>query len=166
YDIVWFEEPVHSADLVAMEKLAAKSPIPVAMGESENTYFGFRDMAKIGVKHLQPCVIGPSVLDWMKIRDLATDKALDFSSGGYSPISAAFIATAPQSALTEYLIPIVKPSFMDTLRKAPVCEHGHFYLPSEPGLPVQPDWERLEVEGQLKKVTYFHARKTKQKVRC
>src|SRR5688500_393529 len=53
-DIAWFEEPVHSADRAALRELcAAPCPIPVAMGESESHWLGFRDLAECGAPHLQ-----------------------------------------------------------------------------------------------------------------
>lgn len=148
YEIAWFEEPVHSADLVAMREVAARCPFPVAMGESERSFYGFRDMASIGVQHLQPPPHAlPSVSEWMQVRDLCLSQEITLSSGGYSPVTAAYVATAPEPVLTEYLAPLLK-DFCDTLSQKPNLEDGWYVLPEQPGLPVKPDWDVLRREGR------------------
>jgi L-alanine-DL-glutamate epimerase-like enolase superfamily enzyme len=139
-----------------MRELGEECPIGIAAGESERTYFGFRDMASVGVKQLQPCIMKlPAVLDWMKVRDLTIERGLELTSGGFSPLTAAFIATASEDSLTEYLVPLLS-IFIETLGKKPELRDGCFYLSSDPGLPIQPEWEKLENGGLVTEVIHFH----------
>jgi len=156
YNIAWFEEPVHSADLRSMKELVEKCPIPISMGESERNFYGLRELVNNGITHLQPVPSNlSSIKDWMDTRDLAANNKLTFSSGGFSPITASYIATASDEAMTEYLFSVIKP-FTDMMKKAPEIRNGCFYLPLEPGLPVQPDWQKLRDKNYLHNIYYYY----------
>jgi L-alanine-DL-glutamate epimerase-like enolase superfamily enzyme len=157
YDLAWFEEPVHSADLAELDKLAKTCPIPIAMGESMRNHYMFESYAKAGVGHLQPKPDGLSgVNEWFKVYDTVKQYGLTISSGGLSQLSASFIATASEDAMVEYLMP-TKKEFIDNFMKlAPEEKDGKFYLPPEPGLPLIPDWELIERAGLLLKKEYFY----------
>ena len=148
--ITWFEEPVHSADRAALRELCATCPIPVAMGESENHWLGFRDLAECGVPHLQP---GPGALPGF---DRWTD-ALWFSrflstgiwsAGGLSHLTAMYVATQPDG-MVEYLRPIIG-HVATCWSSKPAIEGGLIRLPSTPGLPVSIDWEGLNARGAVR----------------
>lgn len=159
YDLAWYEEPIHSADIEELEKLTKICPIGVAMGESMRNHYMFKSYARTGVAHLQPVPesLG-GVREWFKIRDIAKQHGLMLSSGGLSQISASFIATASEDAMVEYLTP-TKKQFMNRFMKiAPQEKDGKFYLPSEPGLSIVPDWGLLEREGLLLKREYFYVK--------
>ncbi|TCL62544.1 L-alanine-DL-glutamate epimerase-like enolase superfamily enzyme [Hydrogenispora ethanolica] len=158
YDIAWFEEPVHAWNFGELGKLTKICPIPVSMGESMRTQYMFEEYAKLGVSHLQPVPSSMGgIREWFRIRDIAKEYGLRFSSGGLSQITGAYIATASEDAMVEYLTPIMK-SFVALMKLAPEARDGKFYLPSEPGLPVDPDWNLLEREGLLRKKEYFYSK--------
>jgi L-alanine-DL-glutamate epimerase-like enolase superfamily enzyme len=158
YDLAWFEEPVHSADLEALGALTKLCPIPVSMGESLRNHYMFEQYAQLGVAHLQPV---PSNLggirEWFQIRDIAKKYGLTFTSGGFSPLTAAYVATASEDAMVEYLTPIMK-SFVAIMKVAPEEKDGKFHLPLQPGLPVDLDWELLENKGLLLTKEYYYSK--------
>ena len=105
YNIAWFEEPVHSYDMTELAKLAEVSPIPLAMGESPRCYFPMESYVQAGVSQLQPIPTNlSSVEDWMKTKKLAREHGLELTSGGYSHLTASFIATGSEEDMVEYLI--------------------------------------------------------------
>ncbi|MGZ3756754.1 MAG: mandelate racemase/muconate lactonizing enzyme family protein [Mucilaginibacter sp.] len=140
-NIYWFEEPIHSASYEQIEELAKRTTVSIAYGESERTSKIFPTLVNSGVRHLQPV---PShlggITEWMQVRDLATKHDLDFSSGGYSLFTSAFIATAPDTARVEYLY-----SLHYSLEKYfliyPAWKNGRFILPEITGLPVRINWD-------------------------
>ncbi len=158
YNLAWFEEPVHSADFDELGKLIKACPIPVSMGESMRTHFMFEEYAKLGVAHLQPVPSSMGgIREWFRIRDIAQEYGLTFTSGGFSQITASYVAAAPDTAMVEYLTPIMK-SFAAIMKVAPEEKNGKFYLPSKPGLSVELDWKLLEKRGLLLKKEYFYSR--------
>ena len=107
--IAWFEEPVHSADRQAMRHLVKTCPFPIAMGESENHWLGYRDLYECGVQHLQP---SPSVLPgydkWREALDWSRKAGPLWSGGGFSHLTAMFVASQ-EDGLVEYLHGIIGP---------------------------------------------------------
>lgn len=148
-DLAWFEEPVHSADRAAIRELCVSCPIPVAMGESENHPLGFRDLAECGVPHLQP---PPHVLPgfdaWRQAADIARTAGRTWSSGGFSHLTAAYLATQPDGVV-EYLRSIIG-HLASVYDAAPTIAEGMIRLPATPGLPVRIGWERLQAASAVK----------------
>lgn len=155
YDIYWYEEPVHSHDLVELEKLCKMCPVMVAMGESLRNHYFFKAYIDAGVRHLQanPPLMGWR--DWSQVRDMAKAHGLMFSANGN--VSTTFLATCCEATPQEYLRPRRLP-VLDLMRKRPLEKDGKFFLPDEPGVCLEPDWALLEARGLLKTVQYFYAK--------
>lgn len=155
YNIAWFEEPVHSYDFEELEKLTSMSPIPIAMGESPRCAKVMYAYVKAGVKQLQPI---PSnlggVQEWMQAKALAKKYNLELTSGGFSHITASYIATADEEDMVEYLAPIMR-TFYDIMDLRPEEKGGKFYLPSEPGISVSPDIHLLIKMGCIAAIEYL-----------
>lgn len=155
YDIAWFEEPVQSYDMMELEKLAKISPIPLAMGESPRCYYPMESYVKAGVSQLQPIPTNlSSVEDWMRAKDLAYNNGLELTSGGFSHLTASFIATGREEDMVEYLIPVISPLY-EIMELRPEEKEGKFFLPLEPGISMSPDFKLLERAGYLKSKEYF-----------
>lgn len=156
-DIAWFEEPVHSADRVALCDLCADCPIPVAMGESECHWLGFRDMLECGVHHLQPAPHQmPGCDRWRDAVAYARQAGPIWSSGGSPYQHAMYIATQPDGVV-EYLRPI-HAQLSTVFAVSPKISDGLIHLPPErPGLPVSIDWTERERAGTVHTVTIQRA---------
>ncbi len=151
FSIAWFEEPVHSADTRATAEVANRSPIPVAFGESEAHWLGFRDLAELGVQHLQPSPFKlPGFRQWREAVDFAEKAGRTWSCGGLSPLGAVYVATR-ERGMVEYLRPIIQPVSACFSVKPPEPTDGTFNLPTDrPGLPVEVDWAGLRSRNALR----------------
>ena len=152
--LTWFEEPVHSADLSAVEKYCNESPIPIALGESERTDRTFDFFHRLGVKHFQPQVHKmASVQEWLNIRDLAKEKSCILSSGGVAPLAAQMVATCNfDEAYCELLTPLMG-EYHTFMKTPPRLADGKYYLEHERGLGMNIDWQKvnkLDLMGDLK----------------
>jgi L-alanine-DL-glutamate epimerase-like enolase superfamily enzyme len=137
FDIAWFEEPVHSADRAALRDLCRDCPIPVAMGENENHWLGFRDLAECGTPHLQACPQAIAGFDrWREAIGFATTT---WTAGGITPFTAMYVATTPGGGgsggggMVEYLEPVIAP-LMTCFTDCPAIENGRLTLPTTPGV--------------------------------
>jgi L-alanine-DL-glutamate epimerase-like enolase superfamily enzyme len=147
-DIAWFEEPVHSADRLGLRELCRACPIPVAMGESENHWLGFRDLHECGVQHLQPsphCL--PGYARWREAIAWA-EKNPVWSAGGLSHLTAMYVATRPGGSV-EYLRAIIG-HLATCWSVKPKIADGAIRLPPTPGLPVRVDWDGLAARGAVR----------------
>lgn len=157
FDIAWLEEPVQSYDMTELEKLVKMSPIPIAMGESPRCYYPLESYVKAGVAQLQPIPSNlSSVEDWMKAQKLAVENHLELTSGGYSHLTASFIASGREEDMVEYLYPVMRP-FYEIMELRPEEKNGRFYLPSEPGISMSPNIKELERMGLIRSKEYFKA---------
>lgn len=148
-NIVWFEEPVHSADRAGLRELCATSPMPIAMGESENHWLGFRDLADAGVRHLQPnphCL--PGFDRWMDALAFTEPRGGLWTCGGFSHLTAMYVATRP-AGMVEYLSSIIG-HLATCLKIKPEPRGGMFHLPKTPGLPAAVDWDGLKARNAVK----------------
>lgn len=155
FDIAWLEEPVQSYNIWELEKLAKVCPIPLAMGESPRCYYVMESYVSAGVSQLQPIPSNlSSVEDWMKTRKLARNYGLELTSGGYSHMTASYVASGLEEDMVEYLIPVMKP-LCDIMKYYPEEKNGRFYLPEEAGISMSPDTKRLEQSGIFNLKEYF-----------
>lgn len=152
--ISWFEEPVHSADLSAIEKFCAESPLGIALGESERTDRTFDFFYRLGVRHFQPQVQKmASVQEWINIRDFAKENSCILSSGGVAPLAAQMIATCDfDEACCELLSPLMG-DYHTFMKTPPRLADGKYYLEHSSGLGMNIDWQvihKLDLMGDLK----------------
>ena len=148
-NILWFEEPIHSADLIGIRELCEESSIPIAMGESEVCGYVFPPLVEAGVKHLQP-IPGHmnKISDWLSIRDLAEKEKKQLSSGSFSHISCQFIATVNEDAHTELLVSIIG-TMDDYYSIKPELKDGKYFLSDLPGLSIRFDWGKIKTLNQI-----------------
>ena len=87
----------------------------------------------------------------MRSRKLAYENGIQLSSGGYSHMTAAFIASGREEDMVEYLIPVMRP-LVDIMEIYPREEEGKFILPQIPGSPMVPDFKSLMKNGYIEKI--------------
>jgi len=153
YNVAWFEEPVHSADLIALEAYASQAPIPAAVGESERSAKVFPSLVRAGARYLQPQPEKlASVDEWLAVSALAQQTGCELTLPGTPELGVLFAATAPEATLCEILFPLQAPpgAFFG---RAPKRQGNRYLLGTEPGLPLEIDWARLSAEGNVESDT-------------
>ena len=129
----------------------------VGYGESMRNYYAFETYQEKGVDHLMPLVGRMSSMgDLIRIRDLARQHGLRFSSGGTVWINAVFGTLLEGKELLENHEPMTGP-MADCLSIHPEEKGGKLWLPDIPGLPIRLDVEKLQNNGTMKKISYFDA---------
>ena len=124
-------------------------------------YYAFETYAEKGVDHLMPLVGRMSrMYDLIKIRRLARERGLRFSSGGTVWLNAAYGALYDEDELLENHEPMTEP-IGDCLLIKPEEKNGKLYLPDIPGTPIRLDFEKIEKNGTLESKTCFYAGNTK-----
>ncbi|MCL2248159.1 MAG: mandelate racemase/muconate lactonizing enzyme family protein [Oscillospiraceae bacterium] len=154
YDICWYEEPVHSHEIVELEKICKLCPVPVSMGESLRSSHFFKVYADAGAKMLQGNEMFHGFDDWLKVRELAKERGLWFSGGGL-PVHCAYMATSDEKCYQEHLKPTNDPVMRYMLIK-PEEKNGKFIIPDTPGVPMTPDWDKLHGDNYVESINYYY----------
>jgi L-alanine-DL-glutamate epimerase-like enolase superfamily enzyme len=162
YNPAWFEEPVHSHDMNAIKALRDRGlDMMIGYGESMRNFYAFETYVEKGVDHLMPLVGRMSRMDdLLKIRQIAKEKKLRFSSGGTTFINAVFGALYDENEELEYHEPVTR-ILGDYLEIKPEEKNGRFYLPDVVGAPIRLNFKKLESEGHLESCTFYYPEKSK-----
>jgi galactonate dehydratase len=155
YDVLWLEEPIHPSNRDGYRRLARKSPVPLAAGESEFTALGFSDLIADGsVKFVQPDVTrAGGISESRKITALADSFGLYFAPHvGFSGIvclAATLQLAAACPNLWAYECMTTANPFREALAVDPVglaeqLHDGCAELPRKPGLGIELDWAAVE----------------------
>lgn len=145
YGVAFMEAPLLPEDIAGHRELRAKSPIPIALGETERTRYQFRAfIEQRAVDILQPDVGRAGISELMRIASLAETHNLKVAphlSVGLGPCIAASIhvaAALPNFYMLEYQPPVF--AIANRMLTSPLrCEHGHYLLPEGTGLGIDID---------------------------
>lgn len=151
YRPAWFEEPIHAHDMNGIKQLHEMLPdMQLAFGESMRVSYAYETYIEKGVTHLQPSVGRMSRMDdLLRIRDMARESGVRFSSGGRIYLNAIFGCLYGEDEYIEFHEPISAPVGVYTLFQ-PEEKNGKFYVQTDiPGNPQRMDLEKLEHDGLL-----------------
>lgn len=151
YHLAWLEEPIHSHNMNGIRRLKEMGvKIPIAFGESMRIYYEYETYIEKGVDHVQPSVGRMTRMDdLIRIRDLAREKGVKFTSGGRIYLNAIFGCLYNEDECIEYHEPISRPVGAYTLFQ-PEEKNGRFYCqPDLPGNPQRLDIAKLEKDGLM-----------------
>lgn len=138
----FLEAPLLPEDIAGHRELRAKSPLPIALGETERTRYQFRPfIEQRAMDIVQPDVGRTGITELMHIASLAQTWNLQVAphlSVGLGPCIAASIhvaAALPNLFMLEYQPPVFELAnqLLDTQL---VCEAGHYTLPQGAGLGI------------------------------
>lgn len=148
-DILWIEEPIHSADILGMQELTSRTNMCISYGESERTHHAFQLMASAGIKHLQPVANNMiSIEAFNMVCEIATKHNLMLSCGSFPNVNAQLIAAQKEEAMCEYLIPILKP-IEPYFNIQPTIKDGKAFLPEIDGVSVRFNWDKINKENLI-----------------
>jgi L-alanine-DL-glutamate epimerase-like enolase superfamily enzyme len=132
--IYWLEEPCHPDDIRAHSRLAARTAIPLAVGENIYSKYAFRDYIEAdAVTFVQAdCTRLSGVTEWLQVADLAGAYNLPVAPhhGDFAQVQQHLVAAVPNAERMEYIPWMVE---------ANVFEHpielrdGRLLLPDFPG---------------------------------
>jgi L-alanine-DL-glutamate epimerase-like enolase superfamily enzyme len=161
FDVAWYEEPVEANNMEEIAKLVQMMKdencyIPLAFGESINTFATFRNYVDAGVEVIQPKPFNYCIAESLRIADYARSRNCRITSGqGYNPGCLMGTLLKPGE-----LIEFHKPNcdYVDDYYSVhSELKDGRMYLPDIPGLPVRVNFEKLKADGCLSNVQYFYA---------
>lgn len=138
----FLEAPLLPEDIAGHRELRAKSPLPIALGETERTRYQFKPfIEQRAMDIVQPDVGRTGITELMHIASLAQTWNLQVAphlSVGLGPCIAASIhvaAALPNLFMLEYQPPVFE--LANQLLDTPlVCEEGHYTLPQGAGLGI------------------------------
>ncbi|WP_195416079.1 enolase C-terminal domain-like protein [Enterocloster citroniae] len=151
YGPAWFEEPIHAHDMNGIRRLHELLPdIQLAFGESMRISYAYETYAEKGVGHLQPSFGRMTRMDdLLRIRDMARDKGIRFSSGGRVYMNASFGCLYGPEEYIEFHEPPTVPVGEYTMF-CPEERNGRFYVSKDaPGIAQRMNVEKLEKDGLL-----------------
>ena len=145
FDISFFEEPVTHNDIPNLQKLRAKTSIPLAAGQNEGLATRFRDLLVAqAVDVVQPnaCISG-GYTQCGRIAGMAAAFNTRFANGGAWPHHNMHLhAGLANGSLVEYHSVAVQCCEL-VFDDLPKPERGVLRLPEAPGLGFKPNPERL-----------------------
>jgi len=149
YDLFWIEEPLLPDDLAGYGKVSAGCRQHVAAGEQESSVQGFeRLIDQGGVDIVQIDLTRTGFTQAIRIADYARSRGRkvcnhNFTTDINTAASLHFLCAIENALVMEYC---VEPGEISrNLARNPVrIEDGYAYLPSEPGLGVEPDMAVIE----------------------
>jgi L-rhamnonate dehydratase len=145
FGITFFEEPVAQNDIPNLQKLRARTSIPLAAGQNEGLASRFRDLLVAqAVDVVQPnaCISG-GYTQCLRIAGMAAAFNTHFANGGAWPHHNMHLhAGLANGSLVEYhsvAVDVCKLVFDDL----PEPSNGVLTLPEKPGLGFSPNRERV-----------------------
>lgn len=172
HDPYWIEEPVEPGDYDAYERLAGRTGLPLAGGESEESVEGLLRLAETGVSYLQGDTRHHAGFTgcWQAVEACADRDDITFVPHNFGTqlglvTNAHLVAASPESPMLEYpvfgddvggMYPF--PLAEDVLHDELAIEDGTFEVPDGPGLGVEVDENIVEeypyIEGAWTEFVY------------
>jgi len=139
--LAWFEEPLPAEDLGGHVELAAKSTMPIAVGESIYHPSHFREYLErdaCSIVQVDCARIG-GITPWLKVAHLAETFNMAVCPHFLMELHVSLVAAVPNGAWVEYIPQL---DAITTSRMA--VRDGHALAPSMPGLGIE--WDMAAID--------------------
>lgn len=136
----WIEEPLPADDVAGHARLAAASPIPIAVGESLYSLTQFKDYLHYEACHIVQVDVARigGITPWLKVAHLAEAYNVAVSPHFLMELHANLGTAVPNCTWIEYI-----PQLQDVARSQLVIKDGYAHASHEPGLGIEWDWNRI-----------------------
>lgn len=148
YKLMWIEEPFAPDDIHNYARMTGSVDTPVTAGEEEASLGGYIRLMDAGIDHIQVDVTKTGLTLAMQVATIAASRGIPCINHNYSndfntAASLHFLAAIPNAFILEYGYGTAE--LARTLVRNPVrVENGIAYVPTGPGLGVEPDLEVME----------------------
>ncbi|AUG55534.1 mandelate racemase/muconate lactonizing enzyme family protein [Thalassospira marina] len=145
FDIAWFEEPLPADNVLAHQRLAAATTLPVAVGESMYSLGQFREylaLSACSIVQVDVARIG-GITPWLKVAHLAESFDVAVCPHFLMELHVALCCAVPNSRWLEYI-----PQLDSLTHQGLRIENGHALPSDAPGLGIDWDWDAIAA-GQL-----------------
>ncbi len=143
HGISWFEEPMPADDIGAHEVLAARSRVPVAVGESLYSASQFKDYlarGAAGVVQVDAARIG-GITPWLKVAHMAEAFNIPVCPHFLMELHVSLVCAVPNGWMLEYIpqLDAITTSRLD-------LRAGRAHPPDMPGLGIDWDWQAIRAQ--------------------
>lgn len=145
FDLTWFEEPLHWYDSCrALGKLASRTPVPIASGESEMHAWACRDLVDLGgVRVMQfDATRAGGVTEWLRVAAYCHLHGVRMSTHHEPHIQGHLAAAVPNGWNVETFPDAERdPIFASMYASRAELKRGRLILGDEPGFGFTMDWD-------------------------
>ncbi|MDQ1717399.1 MAG: hypothetical protein QOE89_1352 [Pseudonocardiales bacterium] len=144
-DLAWIEEPLPADDIGAHARLAAASPVPIAIGESLYSLSQFKDYLHAGacsVVQVDVARIG-GITPWLKVAHLAEAYNVPVAPHFLMELHVALACGVPNGQWVEYI-----PQLESITTTQLEVRDGYAYPSARPGIGIDWDWDAIGVKQQ------------------
>ncbi|ROT96095.1 mandelate racemase/muconate lactonizing enzyme family protein [Histidinibacterium lentulum] len=138
--IHWFEEPMPADDVGAHAVLAARSRVPVAVGESLYSLSQFKDYLTQGAASVVQADVARigGITPWLKAAHLAEGFSVPVCPHFLMELHVSLVCAVPNAPMLEYIpqLDAITSSRLD-------IREGRAHPPDAPGLGIEWDWNTI-----------------------
>ncbi len=145
-DVAWFEEPMPADDIAAHARLAATTPVPVAVGESLYSLSQFKDYLHAGACSIVQADVARigGITPWLKVAHLAEAHNVPICPHFLMELHVSLVCAVRNAPWLEYI------PQLDLIAPEGLSIHDGRAKPSDlPGLGIGWDWAQIAAQGVM-----------------